>query len=177
MHQTGADRRAVEKQCKGIRLVQTVDTCFPRTSTSPFSPPTRLSLSPPSSSSQSLFPLPLPRNPAFHTSVPHPSLASSISLYSTLLCAPAQAKSAMDEYAVSQLVNVVAQRYIKDPLLINDTKFDLRVYILVLSCDPLRVFFFRDGLVRCPRSAAGSTHRAPYRSQRVRLSTHRVITL
>lgn len=27
-------------------------------------------------------------------------------------------------------------------------KFDLRVYILVTSCDPLKVFLYHDGLVR-----------------------------
>lgn len=27
-------------------------------------------------------------------------------------------------------------------------KFDLRVYILVTSCDPLKIFLYHDGLVR-----------------------------
>ena len=39
--------------------------------------------------------------------------------------------------------SVVVQRYLARPLLINDTKFDLRVYAYVTSFDPLRVYICR----------------------------------
>jgi tubulin polyglutamylase TTLL6/13 len=42
----------------------------------------------------------------------------------------------------------IAQRYLCRPLLLGRYKFDLRVYALVLSCDPLRVLMYNDGLVR-----------------------------
>ncbi|XP_063611514.1 tubulin monoglutamylase TTLL4-like isoform X1 [Penaeus indicus] len=43
---------------------------------------------------------------------------------------------------------VVVQRYISRPYLINDTKFDMRIYVLVTSFHPLRIFLYQDGLVR-----------------------------
>lgn len=44
--------------------------------------------------------------------------------------------------------NNIVQLYIKNPMLLNGYKFDLRIYVLVLSCNPLRIFVYRDGLVR-----------------------------
>mmetsp|Transcript_4866 Transcript_4866/g.7408 ORF Transcript_4866/g.7408 Transcript_4866/m.7408 type:complete len:1136 (-) Transcript_4866:239-3646(-) len=49
---------------------------------------------------------------------------------------------------VPQQDNVVAQLYIKKPLLIDGYKFDLRIYILITSVKPLRMYMFEDGLVR-----------------------------
>lgn len=42
----------------------------------------------------------------------------------------------------------VVQEYVNNPFLIDNLKFDMRLYVLVLSCDPLKIFLHKEGLVR-----------------------------
>lgn len=53
-----------------------------------------------------------------------------------------------DLKTVSPTDRMICQRYIEKPLLIDGYKFDLRVYVLITSVDPLRIFVYNDGLVR-----------------------------
>ena len=49
---------------------------------------------------------------------------------------------------ISRKDGYLASKYICKPHLINGFKYDLRVYVLVSSYDPLRVYVYNDGLVR-----------------------------
>jgi hypothetical protein len=40
------------------------------------------------------------------------------------------------------------QRYLHNPYLIDDKKFDLRIYVVVTGVDPLRVYVHNEGLTR-----------------------------
>ncbi|XP_052581877.1 probable tubulin polyglutamylase TTLL9 isoform X4 [Peromyscus californicus insignis] len=57
-------------------------------------------------------------------------------------------KNSDDQKEEMPVENYVAQRYVENPYLIGGRKFDLRVYVLVMSYIPLRAWLYRDGFAR-----------------------------
>lgn len=48
---------------------------------------------------------------------------------------------------------MVVQEYVDKPFLLDSFKCDLRLYVLVTACNPLRIFVYKDGLVRLSTQA------------------------
>ncbi|KAM3828497.1 tubulin polyglutamylase TTLL13 isoform 2-T2 [Vipera latastei] len=44
--------------------------------------------------------------------------------------------------------HMICQQYITKPFLLDGFKFDMRIYVLVTSCDPLKIFIYEEGLAR-----------------------------
>ena len=55
---------------------------------------------------------------------------------------------------------VVVQKYLAKPCIINQRKFDLRIYVFVGGYDPLRVYVFQDGLVRFATSVYSASSKS-----------------
>ncbi|KAI8614648.1 tubulin-tyrosine ligase family-domain-containing protein [Chytriomyces sp. MP71] len=49
---------------------------------------------------------------------------------------------------VPQRKEFIVSKYIQNPYLIDKKKFDIRLYVVVTSFDPLRVYLFKEGIVR-----------------------------
>jgi len=53
-----------------------------------------------------------------------------------------------DDIAPENRKKYLISHYIKFPHLINNLKYDLRLYVLVSCYNPLRIYLYNDGLVR-----------------------------
>lgn len=68
----------------------------------------------------------------------------------------------------------IAQRYLARPLLIDGYKFDLRVYVLVTSAEPLRMYMYRDCLVRFCTAQYASPTSANMQETRMHLTNYSI---
>ena len=50
----------------------------------------------------------------------------------------------LDDFVLNE--HYVVQRYLHKPFLIDKLKFDLRIYVMLVGVDPLRLYFFKEGL-------------------------------
>ena len=46
--------------------------------------------------------------------------------------------------------NFLISRYIMNPMLIRNKKFDMRAYVLVTGMNPLKIYFYKDGYLKIP---------------------------
>ena len=75
----------------------------------------------------------------------------------TFICKPEASSQGRGIFLTRRLDEIpekcVVQRYLHKPFLLEGLKFDLRIYVLVAGCDPLRVFIHKEGLVRLATEA------------------------
>ncbi|XP_031420969.1 tubulin polyglutamylase TTLL13-like isoform X2 [Clupea harengus] len=84
--------------------------------------------------------------------------------HKTIICKPESGCQGKGIYitrqpqGISPDEHIICQTYISKPFIIDEYKFDLRLYVLVTSCDPLRIFLFKEGLVRFATSKYRNPH-------------------
>ena len=57
-------------------------------------------------------------------------------------------KLVTEAYQINRNAELIAQKYIMNPHLIDGRKYDLRIYVVATSFSPLIVYRFDDGLTR-----------------------------
>lgn len=69
---------------------------------------------------------------------------------------------------------IVCQVYMKEPLLLDRFKFDLRVYVLVASVEPLRIYVYNEGLVRLATRHYAYPNRTNIRDKYMHLTNYSI---
>ena len=74
---------------------------------------------------------------------------------------------------VNKRAGCIVSKYISKPHLIKGYKYDLRLYVLVTSFDPVKIYLFKDGLVRLA-TVPYSTSKASLKQRFVHLTNYSV---
>ncbi|KAM3137328.1 hypothetical protein pb186bvf_010508 [Paramecium bursaria] len=68
----------------------------------------------------------------------------------------------------------VVQEYLTEPYLIDDLKFDLRIYVLLKSVQPLKIFMYREGLARFSTQKYVKPHKRNFSSFTMHLTNYAI---
>ena len=71
-----------------------------------------------------------------------------------------------DASEIPERTQMVVSEYVGKPLLIDGYKFDLRFYVAITSINPLRIYLYKDGLVRFATQKYNLKRNADLRSQK-----------
>jgi len=66
------------------------------------------------------------------------------------------------------------QEYIDNPMLIDGCKFDLRIYVLLRSLDPLRIYVYKEGLCRLATSKYVKPDESNFRNDKMHLTNYAI---
>lgn len=68
----------------------------------------------------------------------------------------------------------VIQEYIKNPMLIDNLKFDIRLYVVISCLTPLTIYLYKEGLVRFATEEYKNPSRENYKNMFVHLTNYAV---
>ena len=74
---------------------------------------------------------------------------------------------------VNKRAGYIVSKYVSKPHLIKGYKYDLRLYVLVTSFDPIKIYLFKDGLVRLA-TVPYSTSKSSLKQRFVHLTNYSV---
>jgi hypothetical protein len=75
----------------------------------------------------------------------------------TFICKPSKGSQGAGISLIKRFVDLprnaqtsefLVQRYIENPLLINNKKFDIRLYVVIKGVDPIEAYVYEEGLAR-----------------------------
>lgn len=80
-----------------------------------------------------------------------------------------------DDFPVDGLDDFVVEKYIENPLLLNGYKFDLRLYVAVLSFNPLRIYLHDEGLARLATEQYNPNLDTSFENRYMHLTNYRLV--